>query len=139
MGPTAISFWRNNRDAGRAHKAERKGEGRYGSKFVVAAGLARCSPGVPFDDPSAGYTQRSLTISPATGNAQAANLAMQTSGPWPRSAQYTRISGNGSLMVTAVQNYENGTGGAPAPASGGGSSGAVIGAPSSPAPPPVAN
>jgi hypothetical protein len=105
--------------------------------FFVAAGLSGCSPGVPFDDPFAEYTQRSLTISSTTGNAQAANLAMQTSGPWPRSAQYTSIPGNGPLMVKAVQNYESGTGGASAPASGGGSSGAAGGAPSSPALPPA--
>ena len=101
--------------------------------LAVAAGLAGCSPGVPFDDPFAEYTQRSLTISPSTGNAQAANLAMQTSGPWPLYSQYTNIPGNGSRMVKAVQNFESGTGSAPASASGGGSSGAAGGAPSSPA------
>ncbi len=105
---------------------------------LAAAGLTGCSPGVPFDDPFAEYTQRSLTISPTAGNSQAANLAMQTDGPWPRSAQYTNIPANGPLMVKAVQNYESGTGGAPAPASGGASS-AAGGAPSSPAPPPMAN
>jgi hypothetical protein len=107
--------------------------------LVAAAGLSGCSPGVPFDDPFAEYTQRSLTISPTTGNAQAANLAMQTSGPWPRSAQYTNIPGNGALMVKAVQNYESGSASAPASASGGGSSGAASGAPSSPAPSPLGN
>jgi hypothetical protein len=107
--------------------------------FVIAAGLSGCSPGIPFDDPFAEYTQRSLTISPTAGNAQAANLAMQTSGPWPRSAQYTNIPGNGPLMVKAVQNYESGSGSAPASASSSGSSGAAGGAPSSPATPPLAN
>jgi len=107
----------------------------------VAAALAGCSPGVPFDDPVAEYTQRSLTISPTSGNAQAANLAMQTSGPWPRSSQYTSIPVSGPLMVKAVQNYESGSGGAAPSASGGAaaSAGAAGGAPSSPAPPPPAN
>ena len=45
----------------------------------------------PFDDPFANYTQRSLTISPGTGNAQAANLALQTATPWPRYSSNTNI------------------------------------------------
>jgi hypothetical protein len=108
--------------------------------LAAAAGLAGCSPGVPFDDPFAEYTQRSLTISPTSGNAQAANLAMQTSGPWPRSSQYTSIPGNGPLMVKAVQNYESGSGAAASASSGGAASaGAAGGAPTSPASPPPAN
>jgi hypothetical protein len=107
---------------------------------LAAAGLAGCSPGVPFDDPLAEYTQRSLTISPTSGNAQAANLAMQTSGPWPRSSQYTSIPGNGPLTVKAVQNYESGSGAAASASSGGAASaGAAGGAPTSPASPPPAN
>jgi hypothetical protein len=62
----------------------------------------------PFDDPFANYTQRSLTVSPGTGNAQAANLAMQTATPWPRYSSNTNIPGNGARMVGAVHNFERG-------------------------------
>lgn len=70
----------------------------------------------PFDDPFANYTQRSLTISPGTGNAQAANLALQTATPWPRYSSNTNIPGNGARMVGAVQHFESGA--APVPPGG---------------------
>ena len=53
----------------------------------------------PFDDPFSDYTQRSPTISPGAGNAQAANLALQTATPWPRYSSNTNIPGNGAQMV----------------------------------------
>ena len=49
-----------------------------------------------FDDPFADYTQRSLTISPSSGNAQASNLALQTATPWPRYSSDTSIPANGA-------------------------------------------
>jgi hypothetical protein len=105
----------------------------------LAAALSGCSPGVPFDDPTAEYTQRSLTISPTTGNAQAANLAIQTSTPWPRNSWNTRIPGNGPLMVNAVETYQSGPGGGtPSSAAGGAATGAAAGGPSAtPSPPPA--
>jgi hypothetical protein len=93
----------------------------------VAAALAGCSPGVPFDDPTADYMQRSLTVSPTSGNVQAGNLAIQTRTPWPREAQYTSIPVNGSKMVKAVQNYESGAGGGPPASVGGASTGGASG------------
>jgi hypothetical protein len=143
MGPTAISFKRS--DAMRTLRDglnERKGRGMTRSGMAIAllglaAALAGCSPGVPFDDPLADYTQRSLTLSPTSGNAQAANLAIQTRTPWPRESQYTSIPVNGSKMVKAVQNYESGAGGGPPASVGGASTGAAsAGAPGSPTPPP---
>jgi hypothetical protein len=62
----------------------------------------------PFDDPFADYTQRSLTISPSSGNAQAANLALQTATPWPRYSKDTNIPGNGAQIVKAVHEFESG-------------------------------
>lgn len=62
----------------------------------------------PFDDPFADYTQRSLTIAPGAGNAQAANTALQAATPWPRYSQDTNISGNGAQMVRAVNEFESG-------------------------------
>ena len=63
----------------------------------------------PFDDPFADYTQRSLTISTGAGNAQAANLALQTATPWPPHSSNTNIPGNGARMVRAIHEYERGT------------------------------
>ncbi len=59
-----------------------------------------------FDDPFADYTQRSLTISPSSGNAQASNLALQTATPWPPYSSDTNIPGNGAQMVAAVKKLE---------------------------------
>jgi hypothetical protein len=96
----------------------------------------------PFDDPFADYTQRSLTVSPSSGNAQAANEVLQTATPWPRYSSNTNIPGNGRRMVDAVHNFESG--GSPpfgpplpapaiqqlgAPIGGGGGAGAGGGAP----------
>ena len=108
----------------------------------------------PFDDPFANYTQRSLTISQGAGNAQAANLALQTATPWPRYSSNTNIPGNGARMVGAVHNFESGGSppfGPPLPSpvngtstvfgssggggtSGGGTSGGATGAPGAAAP-----
>jgi hypothetical protein len=65
--------------------------------------------GPPFDDPFADYTQRMVTISPGAGNAQAANLALQTPTPWPPYSRNTNIPANGARMVKAVQQFESGT------------------------------
>jgi hypothetical protein len=108
--------------------------------FLGVVALAGCSPGVPFDEPFADYTQRRLTVSSTAGNAQASNLAIQTSGPWPRYSQYTSIPGDGPRMVRAVQSYESGTGSGPPPIGGGGDpGGASTGAPSPPTPTPATN
>jgi hypothetical protein len=62
----------------------------------------------PFDDPFADYTQRSLTITQTAGNAQAADLALQTDTPWPRYSKNTNIPGNGARMVRAINQFESG-------------------------------
>ncbi len=62
----------------------------------------------PFDDPFADYTQRSLTISPGAGNAQAANTALQTATPWPRYSSNTNIPGDGAQAARAAGEYESG-------------------------------
>jgi hypothetical protein len=110
------------------------------ASLSLAAALAGCSPGVPFDDPTAQYTQRILTVSPTAGNAQAANLAVQTSTPWPRDSQNTRIPGNGARLVKAVQRYEGWVGGGPSSGAGASETGSVSPAAASPpAPPPPGN
>ena len=61
-----------------------------------------------WDDPFADYTQRTLTINPTSGNAQAANTVLQTATPWPRYSSNTNIPGNGPRMVGAVHNFQSG-------------------------------
>jgi hypothetical protein len=75
----------------------------------------------PWDDPFVDYTDRSLTISHSTGNAQAANEALQTATPWPPYSYDARIPGNGARSVRAVTQFESGAApaGAAAPAGGG--------------------
>ena len=90
----------------------------------LAAGLAGCSAGEPFDDPFAHYGQRIMTVTPTAGNAQAANAALQTIDPWPPYVYNTRIPVDGPRMVKAVQNYENGGGAAGGATSSGGAGGA---------------
>ncbi|MBV9287412.1 MAG: hypothetical protein JO288_06250 [Hyphomicrobiales bacterium] len=62
-----------------------------------------------WDDPFADYSQRILTVSPSAGNAQAANLALQTATPWPRHSSNTNIPADGARAVKAIQNYEGRT------------------------------
>jgi hypothetical protein len=61
-----------------------------------------------WDDPFADYAQRTLTINPTSGNAEATNTALQTATPWPRYSSNTHIPGNGRRMVEAVHNFEGG-------------------------------
>jgi hypothetical protein len=102
--------------------------------FLTVAG---CSSTIGFDDPSADYLQRTALVSPSGGDAQAANIAMQTSTPWPRYSNDTNIPANGARIVKAITRYESGSSGAgasdsatPTAANPGGSGGA--GAPSGP-------
>jgi hypothetical protein len=105
----------------------------------LAASLALdgCSSTIGFDDPTADYLQRTALVSTSGGDAQAANVAMQTVTPWPRYSNDTNIPANGARIVKAITRYESGSAGAGASdsattsaASPGGSAGA--GAPSGP-------
>ena len=96
-----------------------------------------CSSTVGFDDPTADYLQRTALVSTTGGDAQAANIAMQTATPWPRYSNDTNIPANGARIVKAITRYESGSAGAGASDSAttsaagpGGNSGA--GAPSGP-------
>ncbi len=105
--------------------------------LTASLAVAGCSSTVGFDDPTADYLQRTALVSTSGGDAQAANLAMQTSTPWPRYSNDTNIPANGARIVKAITRYESGSAGAGASdsattsaASPGGNSGA--GAPSGP-------
>ena len=57
---------------------------------------------IGFDDPSADYLQRTALVSTSGGDAQAANIAMQTATPWPRHSNDTNIPANGARIVKAI-------------------------------------
>jgi hypothetical protein len=94
--------------------------------FLTVAG---CSSTVGFDDPFADYLQRTPLVTTNGGDAQAANLAMQTPTPWPREANDTNIPANGARLVKVINRYESGStssgeGSTPSSANPGGSGGA---------------
>jgi hypothetical protein len=97
--------------------------------IVASAGVAGCSSTVGFDDPFADYLQRTPLVTTNGGDAQAANLAMQTPTPWPREANDTNIPANGARLVKVINRYESGStssgeGSTPSSANPGGSGGA---------------
>ena len=73
--------------------------------FLMVAG---CSSTVGFDAPFADYLQRTALVSTTGGDAQAANVAMQTATPWPRYANDTNIPANGARITKAITRYESG-------------------------------
>jgi hypothetical protein len=77
--------------------------------FLTVAG---CSSTIGFDDPSADYLQRTALVSTSGGDAQAANIAMQTATSWPRYANDTNIPANGARLVKVINRYESGSAGA---------------------------
>jgi hypothetical protein len=82
--------------------------------------VAGCASTVGFDDPFADYLQRTALVSTTGGDAQAANVAMQTATPWPRTANDTNIPANGARLVKVINRYESGSAGAGASDSAGG-------------------
>jgi hypothetical protein len=73
--------------------------------------VAGCSSTVGFDDPFADYLQRTALVSTTGGDAQAANIAMQTATPWPRYANDTNIPANGARITKVITRYESGSAG----------------------------
>ena len=73
--------------------------------------VAGCSSTVGFADPFADYLQRTALVSTTGGDAQAANIAMQTATPWPRYANDTNIPANGARIVKVINRYETGSAG----------------------------
>jgi hypothetical protein len=98
---------------------------------ILCFAVAGCASTVGFDDPTADYLQRTALVSTAGGDAQAANIAMQTATPWPRHSNDTNIPANGARITKVITRYESGStsssGGdsaTPSAASPGGSTGA---------------
>jgi hypothetical protein len=77
--------------------------------LTASLALAGCSSTVGFDDPFGEYLQRTALVSTTGGNAQAANIAMQTATPWPRYANDTNIPANGARIAKVITRYESGS------------------------------
>src|SRR5271168_4763480 len=82
------------------------------ASLAASLTVAGCSSTVGFDDPFADYLQRTALVSTTGGDAQAANIAMQTATPWPRYANDTNIPANGARLVKVINRYESGSAGA---------------------------
>jgi hypothetical protein len=82
------------------------------ASLIASLGVGGCSSTIGFDDPTADYLQRTPLVSTSGGDAQAANIAMQTSTPWPRYSNDTNIPANGARTVKAINRYESGSAGA---------------------------
>ena len=81
------------------------------ASLIASLAVAGCSSTVGFDDPTADYLQRTALVSTTGGDAQAANIAMQTATPWPRYSNDTNIPANGARIVKAITRYESGSSG----------------------------
>jgi hypothetical protein len=77
--------------------------------LAASLSVAGCSSTIGFDDPAADYLQRTALVSTAGGDAQAANIAMQTATPWPRYANDTNIPANGARITKVITRYEGGS------------------------------
>jgi hypothetical protein len=77
--------------------------------LAASLAVAGCSSTIGFDDPFADYLQRTALVSTAGGDAQAANIAMQTATPWPRYANDTNIPANGARITKVITRYESGS------------------------------
>ena len=80
--------------------------------LTASLAITGCSSTIGFDDPTADYLQRTPLVATSGGDAQAANIAMQTSTPWPRHSNDTNIPANGARIVKAINRYETGSAGA---------------------------
>jgi hypothetical protein len=80
--------------------------------LTASLAIAGCSSTIGFDDPTADYLQRTPLVATSGGDAQAANIAMQTATPWPRYSNDTNIPANGARIVKAINRYETGSAGA---------------------------
>jgi hypothetical protein len=99
--------------------------------LAAAISVAGCSSTVGFDAPFADYLERTALVSTAGGDAQAANIAMQTATPWPRYSNDTNIPANGARIAKVITRYESGSasasggdGATPTTANAGGNTGA---------------
>jgi hypothetical protein len=77
--------------------------------LIASLSVAGCSSTIGFDDPTADYLQRTALVSTSGGDAQAANIAMQTATPWPRYSNDTNIPANGARITKVITRYETGS------------------------------
>jgi hypothetical protein len=73
-------------------------------RMIAAVALAATCGGCWGD--TAQYVNRTDTITLTAGNAKDLNAATHVTDPWPPAAANTRIPGDGSRMVGAVDRYQ---------------------------------
>jgi hypothetical protein len=99
------------------------------ASLSAAVAVAGCSSTIGFDAPFADYLERTPLVSTMGGDAQAANIAIQTPTPWPRHSNDTNIPVDGARMTAVIKRYEGGStsaseGATPTGANAGGNAGA---------------
>jgi hypothetical protein len=75
----------------------------------IAAIVASASLGAMLGGCSDLYMDRRDQIGLSSGDAHAANMAMQTTDPWPAHSGNTNLAFNGQKMQTAVERYRTNT------------------------------
>lgn len=76
--------------------------------LALAGGLLASTPALAWDQhPFDQYLQRSDTIDLGAGDAQDANIAIQTIDPWPHNVGNNHIPGNGERMSGAIERYRD--------------------------------
>jgi hypothetical protein len=75
--------------------------------IILNAGVSAWAGEGPifFDEFAGQYFQRSDTVTPSAGNAQAVNTVTHMIDPWPPYAYNRRIPADGERMVGAVERY----------------------------------
>jgi hypothetical protein len=76
---------------------------------LIAVTVAGAALGVMLGGCSNIYMDRTDQIGLSSGDATAANMAMQTSDPWPAHSGNTNLAFNGQKMQTAVERYRTNT------------------------------
>ena len=76
---------------------------------LIAAAVAVATLGAILGGCSDLYMDRRDQIGLGTGDAASANMALQTSDPWPAHSGNTNLAFNGQKMQTAVERYRTNT------------------------------
>jgi hypothetical protein len=80
---------------------------RRASKFLVSACVLGLVSGPAFAQ-NYDYLSHSDTISVTAGDANAANIVIQTPTPWPYYINQTKIRGDGPRSVIIIRKYQGG-------------------------------
>lgn len=85
---------------------------RWPALGLACVGLAvLAGPALGGDEDGGTYLSHRDTVSLSAGNANAANIAIQSPTPWPWYVNRTTIHGNGPRGVNVIERYKKGPGG----------------------------